>query len=523
MKRRIKQAAVVAVAGVLLVQPVTVSSAQTRAESLLSAGKPTTTSSAESDGFGGDYAVDSDLTTRWASAEAGGTEWIAVDLGGPAIVSRVKLTWESAYAKGYQIQASADGVKWTDIKAITDGDGGVDEITGLDVATRHIRVNATVKATKYGVSLWELEVYGARTGDGDIQPPSAPAGLKQTAGTANTITLGWEPAQDNVGVTGYEILRGGNVIGKSATNTFTDTSLASGWDFTYAVRARDAAGNLSPTSATVPAKTEDTGSTDGTVIAVSGDIAKAELPSAHSETAKVVERIKPKYVLTVGDNQYDDGTIAEYRAYYDKTWGKFKSITKPVPGNHEWNNKLAGYKQYFGKIATPNGKPYYSYNIGDFHFVALDSDPVYNGGGSDQVSWLRKDLAANSKSCVIGYWHHPRFNSGQDGDQKSVAPLWNEFSKAKADVVFQGHDHHYERTKPLNTAGHVDEANGVRSVIVGIGGDSLYLNFKAREGVEKIFGKHGVMKLVLKGKSYSWEIIGTDGKLLDQAGPYTCR
>lgn len=524
MHRRIPLGVAAVAAIALLTQPLIASGSESQAETLLSANKPTTTSSVENATFSGNLAVDGDTATRWASAEAADPQWIAVDLGGPATITRVKLLWEAAYAKTYQVQTSDDGKTWKNVKSVTGGDGGTDEITGLNASARHVRINGTARGTAYGYSLWELEVHGSRTGGGDIEPPSTPAGLKATASTSDSVTLGWNAATDNVGVTEYEVLRNGNVVGKSATTSFTDTSLASGTEFGYAVRARDAAGNLSATSTTIKASTQPGGGPGGITVVVAGDIAKAQFPSEHQKTAALVTGINPQYVLTVGDNQYDSGTITEFRNFYDKTWGKFKNITKPTPGNHEWYDKLNGYKQYFGAaIATPQGKPYYSFDVGDFHFVALDSDPVTDGISTEQVAWLKQDLAKNTKSCVGGYWHHPRFNSGEYGDLKSIAPLWDEMVKAKADVVFSGHDHHYERLKPLNSAGRVDEANGVRSAVVGIGGDSLYTQIKPREGVEKSFAKHGVMKLTLNGKSYSWEIIGTDGKVLDKAGPYTCR
>ncbi|WP_210408286.1 discoidin domain-containing protein [Allokutzneria sp. NRRL B-24872] len=510
----------------LLAQPLVASGNEALlAENLLSHNKPVTVSSVEDETTGGALAVDGDIATRWASAEGLDPQWIAVDLGGPATVSRVKLVWEAAHASDYQIQVSPDGKAWQDAKKVTGGDGGTDEITGLAASARYVRVLGTKRATVYGYSLFELEVHGTRTGGGDVEPPSAPAGVRSPSSTSDSIDLAWDPARDNVGVTGYEILRNGNVIGTSATTSFTDTGLVSATAFTYTVRARDAAGNVSAQSTAVQAGTKPGGSPNGTVIVVSGDIASPDLPDNHRNTAKLVEGIKPQHVLTVGDNQYHDGTIAEYRAHYDKSWGKFKAITKPTPGNHEWRDNLNGYKQYFGSIATPQGKPYYSYDIGDFHFVALDTDPIVDGASSkaEQLAWLKRDLAANTKSCVVGYWHHPRFNSGKYGDDKLMAPVWDEFVKARADLVFSGHDHHYERLKPLNSQGKVDEANGVRSAVVGIGGDNLYTQIKKREGVEAAFAKHGVMKLVLSGKTYSWEIVGVGGTLLDKAGPYTCR
>ncbi|GLZ28636.1 alkaline phosphatase [Lentzea sp. NBRC 105346] len=499
----------------LLAPPVPASAADT----LLSHDKPTTTSSVEDASLNGGNAVDGSATTRWASAEGSDPQWIAVDLGAPATITTVKLTWEAAYAKEYRVETSADGTSWTSAKTVTSGDGGTDEVS-IGATGRYVRVYGTKRATTYGYSLWELEVYGSRSG-GDVTPPTAPGGLKATGSTSDSVSLAWNAAQDDVAVTSYDVLRNGNVVGTSASSAFTDTGLASGTTFTYTVRARDAAGNVSPASAPVQAGTT---AGEGIVLVVAGDIAKAQLPAEHSQTAKLVEGIKPAYVLTVGDNQYDNGTLAEYQAYYAKTWGKFKNITKPTPGNHEWYNQLNGYKSYFGAaIATPQGKPYYSWEVGDWHFLALDSTPVYEGKPGDEINWLRQDLQDNKKPCVAGYWHHPRFNSGEYGDLKKMAPFWDELVKARADVVFSGHDHHYERLKPLNSSGKVDEANGLRSAIVGIGGDNLYKDIKPRVGVERSFAKHGVMKLTLSGRSYSWEIIGLDGKVLDKAGPYTCR
>ncbi|WP_394361139.1 discoidin domain-containing protein [Amycolatopsis sp. SB7-3] len=522
MKRRTPLAGVAVATLALLGQTLISSGTTAQAESLLSAGKPTTTSSVEAAEFGGGNAVDGSTTTRWASEEGVDPQWIAVDLGGTSTVTKVKLNWEAAYAKTYKIQGSADGRTWTDIKSIVGGDGGIDEHLGLNASARHIRIHGTARGTTYGYSLWELEVYGDRVGGGDTQAPTVPTGLTATATTVDSVTLGWTASTDNVGVTEYEVLRDGNVVGTTATTTYTDSGLASGAEFGYSVRARDAAGNVSAASPVVKAATKP-GGTGPVTLALAGDIANPELFSTHQGTANQVAKINPQYVLTVGDNQYHKGTISEYRAHYDKTWGKFKSITKPTTGNHEWDDQLRGYKEYFGAIAYPQGLPYYSYDIGDFHFVAMDSNPIYTGGGSEQVTWLRNDLAKNTKSCVIGYWHHPRFNSGNSGDKKQIAPLWNELARAKADMVIAGHDHHYERTKPLDVNGHIDEANGVRSVIAGIGGDYLYTDYKAREGVEKILAKHGVMKLMLNGKSYSWEIHDTNGNVLDKAGPYTCR
>ena len=120
--------------------------------------------------------------------------------------------------------------------------------------------------------------------------------------------------------------------------------------------------------------------------------------------------MNPEYVLTMGDNQYSDGRLSDYQKYYDKTWGAFKSKTRPVPGNHETYDPAgayAGYKGYFGSLATPQGKTYYSYDRGNWHFIALDSN---NFNQPAQINWLKADLAANTRGCVAAYWHHPLFS-----------------------------------------------------------------------------------------------------------------
>jgi chitodextrinase len=492
------------------------------ADTLLSANKPTTVSSVEAATFGGANAVDGDPTTRWASLEYHDPEWIAVDLGGNANISRVKLNWEAAYASEYKIQTSLDGSSWSTKKTLYSQNGGIDDVY-LTTSGRYVRIYGTKRGTTYGYSLWEMEVYGSIDG-GDPIPPTAPTNLVSTGTTSSSVSLQWTAATDNIGVTGYDVLRNGSVVGTPTGTTFTDSGLASGTAFTYTVRARDAAGNLGPASNAVQATTLPAGPGDNITIVVSGDIAALD-KADHYETAKLIDQIKPNYVMTVGDNQYNSGTISEFRAHYDKSWGRYKSITRPATGNHEWEDQLRGYKEYFGAIAYPQGKPYYSWEAGEFHFVSVDSMPLYDtGSDSTQVNWVKADLAANTKPCVIGYWHHPRFTSGKYGDKSQVAAYWNAFADAKADLVLGGHNHHYERLAPLNKSGAVDQTNGMRSAVVGIGGDWLYSERTPRVGVEKYFSdSHGVMKLTLSGRSYSWEVIDTAGTVRDKAGPYSCR
>ena len=383
---------------VLVIPPLAASGTANAADSLLSANKPTTTSSVEAATFGGAKAVDGDPTTRWASLEGVDPQWIAVDLGANATITKVKLNWEVAYASEYKIQTSADGVSWSTKKTRTGQNGGIDE-TSLTATGRHVRIYGTKRGTPYGYSLYELEVYGTVSGGGDVTPPTAPTNLATTGTTSNSVSLQWTAATDLVGVTGYDVLRNGNVVGTPTGTTFTDTGLASGTAFTYTVRARDAAGNLGPPSNAVQASTLPAGPGDSITIVVAGDIASLT-NSEHYETAKLVEQIKPNYIMTVGDNQYDSGTLAEFNAHYDKSWGRFKSITKPATGNHEWYDNLNGYKSYFGAIAYPQGKPYYSWDAGEFHLVSFDSMPLYDKGDDLDAAQLAEDRPGQHHQAV---------------------------------------------------------------------------------------------------------------------------
>ncbi|MGW5685204.1 glycosyl hydrolase family 8 [Nonomuraea sp. NPDC003754] len=254
MTSRLRAAALAA----LLVHPILsappAAAATARADVLLSQGKPATSSSVEGSGFGAGLAVDGDTGTRWASAEGHDPEWISVDLGAAATISRVRLTWEAAYAKAYRIQTSADGSTWTDAYSTSTGDGAVDDLAVTGTG-RYIRLYGTTRGTPYGYSLWEFEVYGS-TGGGDTTAPTAPGSLRATATTSSSVSLAWNAATDNVGVTGYDVYRDGTRVATATGTTHTDTGLSASTGYSYTVKARDAAGNTSPASTAITATTQ---------------------------------------------------------------------------------------------------------------------------------------------------------------------------------------------------------------------------------------------------------------------------
>ncbi|MFB9689932.1 discoidin domain-containing protein [Amycolatopsis plumensis] len=515
------------IAAVVLLPSAIAAAATTQAaDVLLSQGKPVATSTVESSSYTGAKAVDGSTTTRWASAEGSDPQWLRIDLGQPATIHRVVLNWEAAYAKKYRIEVSDDGTTFTTAATIDTGDGKIDDLGGLTARGRFVRFVGLTRGTSYGYSFWEMQVFGTADSSGDTQAPTTPAGLTAGTATATSVPLTWGAATDNVGVTGYDILRNGSAVATSATTSYTDTGLAPATSYTYAVRARDAAGNVSAASTPITVKTA--AGSAGFVLAAAGDIAEQCTASSsscvHPKTAKLVENMNPAAVITMGDNQYDEPTLSDFKNYYDKTWGKFKSITHPIPGNHESYSGFTGYDQYFGAIAKPQGQRYYSWEMGNWHFIALDSNDFVTHdefAEPPQITWLKQDLANNKKGCVAAYYHHPRWSSGDHGDNTDSTELWNLLVDNKADLVLNGHDHDYERFVPQNADGKAD-ANGPVEIVGGSGGANLYDLSPAHPTTAKLLKTFGVLKLSMTDTTFQTQLIGVDGKVLDSSPTYTC-
>ena len=231
-------------------------------------------------------------------------------------------------------------------------------------------------------------------------------------------------------------------------------------------------------------------------------------------------------VLALGDNQYEDGSYGKFKFSYGTTWGRVKAITKPAPGNHEYRTKnAAGYFRYFGRAAGNPAEGYYSFDIGAWHLVSLNSNCSAIGGcdrGSAQERWLRRDLSAHKATCTLAYWHHPRFSSGLHGDDSSVAGLWQALYDHRADVVLVGHDHDYERFAPQSPDGTLDRAAGIREFVVGTGGKSHYPfpSVKALSQARDSTG-FGILALTLKPTGYDWRFIPAVGSFTDR-GSASC-
>jgi calcineurin-like phosphoesterase family protein len=232
-------------------------------------------------------------------------------------------------------------------------------------------------------------------------------------------------------------------------------------------------------------------------------------------------------VLPLGDNQYEEGTLTQFRQSYDLSWGRYKSVTHPSVGNHEYlTTGASGYFDYFGAAAGARTEGWYSFNIGGWHLVALNSQCSKVGGcgvGSRQYQWLKADLAANSAACTLAYWHIPRFAHGQFSNSTAYQPFWQLLYDDGAEVVLVGHDHNYQRYAPQTPTGGLDYARGIRQFIVGTGGknlvvpDSTGMNREAANG-----NTHGVLKLTLRPTAYDWRFTPEAGKTYTDSGTNSC-
>jgi hypothetical protein len=265
-------------------------------------------------------------------------------------------------------------------------------------------------------------------------------------------------------------------------------------------------------------------------------ITPPELTAAES-TAVLLDRI-PGTVMAIGDNAYEFGSSSDYLLCYDPTWGRHKGRTRPAAGNHEYlTPDAAGYFAYFGLTASPP-TGYYSYDLGSWHVIVLNSTPQWAGcpppktspdegracvGDAVQRTWLARDLAVHPRRCTLAYFHHPRYSSGLHGSLYEMQQFWDILYSADVDVVISGHDHLYERFAPQDPEGHADERQGIRQFTVGTGGAELYPFTTIIPNSEvRINTAHGVLALRLDRGRYQWAFIAVTGETVLDSGMGEC-
>ena len=258
-----------------------------------------------------------------------------------------------------------------------------------------------------------------------------------------------------------------------------------------------------------------------------GDIASCDDLAGAEATAKLIDKI-PGTVFAVGDLAYPDGSDEQFAKCYGPTWGRFKERTRPAPGNHEYHSGASGYSRYFGEQAGEPNKEYYSFDLGSWHIIALNSECKQVGGcdaSSPQGKWLQQDLAQHPAKCALAYFHKPLFSSGAaHGNDPDMKPLWDALYAANADVVINGHDHDYERFAPQDPAGKVDWQRGIREFVVGTGGKNSHRSFGKTKPNSEIrqADTFGVLKLTLHASSYDWEFVPETGKTFRDSGTGSC-
>lgn len=259
-------------------------------------------------------------------------------------------------------------------------------------------------------------------------------------------------------------------------------------------------------------------------LVAAGDIADGS--NGDEQTAALVATI-PGTVAALGDLAYENGSASDFATYYEPTWGRFKARTRPAAGNHEYQTpNAAGYFGYWGAVAGLPTQGWYSYELGAWHVIVLNSNCPFVGGchaGSPQEAWLRADLAAHPTRCTLAYWHHPRFSTGVVGDSPDIRPLFQALYDANADLLLVGHAHNYQRWSPLNPTGAADAARGIRQFVVGTGGRAFH-EVSPPDPRQEIANDDtfGVLRLLLSSAGFTWQFQPVAGRTFTDTGSQTC-
>lgn len=238
-------------------------------------------------------------------------------------------------------------------------------------------------------------------------------------------------------------------------------------------------------------------------------------------TANLASTFAPADVLLLGDLQYGTPNLATFQSGFGTNWGRFNAIAHPSPGNHEFELAGAsGYFSYFGARAGTPGQGWYSYDEAGWHIVALNAncaEPGVGGcgPGSAQAQWLEADLAASAASCTLAFWHQPRFSSHVEGDIADTDYLWSLLYQGGAELVLNGHHHHYERFAPMDASGNVAPGDGLREIIAGTGGRSLDGFATPKPASEVRVSAFGVLVLDLQPSAYGWRFVDEQGVTRD--------
>ena len=243
----------------------------------------------------------------------------------------------------------------------------------------------------------------------------------------------------------------------------------------------------------------------------------------HMAVSDSILAAKPSDFLALGDTQYYEGTAEQYSQAYHPSYGRLRKVTRPAVGNHEYRTPgAAGYFGYFGTAAGDRARGYYSFDIGSWHVVALNSEVDIAATGA-QLAWLKNDLAANTNQCTLAFMHKARFSSGDHGDYPSMRPFFDALVADRAEILLSGHDHNYERFSPMTGSGARSET-GVTQLVVGTGGKSLNGTVTATSNsVVRSQAGHGWLKLALHPSSADLSYVGVGDNPFADRKTIPCR
>jgi Bacterial Ig-like domain (group 2)/Calcineurin-like phosphoesterase len=396
------------------------------------------------------------------------------------------------------------------------GSSAVAAVNGNGLVTGVAAGSATITATSEG-----------KSGTAAITVTSVPV----ASVTVSPATVSLQPGQTQQLTATPKDASGNALSGRVVTWASGNTAAAT-------VSGSGLVSGVAAGSASITATSEGkSGSASVTVTAVgatvtlvgAGDIAECGATSDDS-TAALLGRIGGT-VFTAGDNAYPDGYYQDYANCWAPSWGQYQAVVHPAAGNHEYHDSIASgaadYYRYFfrdhGTVVGDSGSYYYSYDLGAWHIVVLNTF-IDMSAGSPQEQWLRADLAASTKHCTLAYMHYPRFSSGSvHGSYAAVQPLWQALYDYGAEIAIAGHDHEYERFAPQSPDGQLDMVRGIRSFVVGTGGGGLYSfgtplpNSEVRNS-----STWGVLQLTLADGSYSWAFVPITGQTFTDSGSGTC-
>ncbi len=425
---------------------------------------------------------------------------------------------------------------WLDGVRVNDISGTVSLGTNL-IGRAQLASNQA--ATGYDIAYDDVVIDTAFIGGGGGTAPPPPTGVTATNVASNRVDLSWNAS---AGATSYNVLRTpGPSPGSTTTITFADTTVQPSTQYSYTVVAVNSSGSSAPSSPPVVVTTPPGGGGGGNVVGAAGDIACDPADAEYNGGNGTAKRCRMKataqqlsgvdHILALGDQQYECGGLSAFNQSYGQSWGvpSLKSKTHPILADQEYATTgtdcgasgADGYFSYFssvlaaqpGNTAEDPTKGYYSFEIGSWHVVALNSECNEIGGceqGSPQYNWLQSDLAASGTACTLAYWHTPRFASKINGSQINAKYLdfWNLLQAEGAEIVLSGNSHFYERLAPRLPSGTLN-ANGIRQFIVGTGGKShggladVGARLPGSEAGQKT--SFGVLKLTLNASSYNWD------------------